>query len=340
MMLIMPNFINAQNELLSEKIMILKKYDNNHLHRIALPIGGIGTGTVSLGGIGEFRDWEIMNIPGKNYSTVTTGNDAPFFAIYTKKRNEAPISKALLGPINHADYQHYEGRSVDHHGLPRFRNASFESTYPFGIVNLSDTKMPVKIKMIGYNPFIPGNADASGIPIVIIKYEVENISNTEIDVSISGNIRNFIGKDGSEHTSDWKGDYIPIGAKKNKNEYRSENQFSGIYMYSDEVNKTSPAWGTMALTTPNEKNTKISYRTSSAQNEWGNGLLDFWDDFSKDGELTEKEKLIDDDPMASLSVSKVLKPGEKKTFTFYFTCDSIFNCQYNSPLCWTNFTTV
>ncbi|WP_211290328.1 GH116 family glycosyl-hydrolase [Polaribacter gangjinensis] len=330
MMLIMPNFINAQNELLSEKIMILKKYDSNHLHRIAMPIGGIGTGTVSLGGIGEFRDWEIMNIPGKNYSTVTTGNDAPFFAIYTKKRNEAPISKALLGPINHADYQHYEGRSVDHHGLPRFRNASFESTYPFGIVNLSDTKMPVKIKMIGYNPFIPGNADASGIPIAIIKYEVENISNTEIDVSISGNIRNFIGKDGSEHTSDWKGDYIPIGAKKNKNEYRSENQFSGIYMYSDEVNKTSPAWGTMALTTPNEKNTKISYRTSSAQNEWGNGLLDFWDDFSKDGELTEKEKLIDDDPMASLSVSKVLKPGEKKTFTFYFTW------HYPNRFAWSN----
>lgn len=318
-MFIVPGFVYAQNELLSEKIMILKQYDNEHLHRIAMPIGGIGTGTVSLGGTGELRDWEIMNVPAKNYSTVTKGNDAPFFAIYTKKKDEAPKSKALLGPVNYCDFQHYEGRSVNHHGLPRFRNASFESTYPFGIVTLSDSTMPVKIRLIGYNPFIPGNADASGIPIAIIKYEVENISDNDIDVSISGNIRNFIGKDGSEFTTDWKGDYIPLGAKENKNEYRSANEFSGIYMYSDGVDKNSPAWGTMALTTPLEENAKISYRTSSAQNAWGNALLDFWNDFSNDGLLTEKELLIDDDPMASLAVYKTLKAGEKKTFTFHFT---------------------
>ena len=126
----------AQQELLSKKIHILKSYDQDHLFRIAMPIGGIGTGTVSLGGSGELKDWEIMNVPAKGYSTVTTGNDAPFFAIYTKKKNDSPTTKALLGPIDFADYQHYEGRSVNHHGLPRFRNASFESTYPFGIVNL------------------------------------------------------------------------------------------------------------------------------------------------------------------------------------------------------------
>ena len=28
------------------------------------------------------RDWEIMNVPAKKYSTVTPGNNAPFFAVY------------------------------------------------------------------------------------------------------------------------------------------------------------------------------------------------------------------------------------------------------------------
>ena len=60
---------------------VLKHYDEQHLYQIALPLGGIGTGTVSLGGRGELRDWEIMNIPAKKYSTVTPGNNAPFFAI-------------------------------------------------------------------------------------------------------------------------------------------------------------------------------------------------------------------------------------------------------------------
>ena len=50
---------------------VLKHYDAAHLFQIALPIGGIGTGTVSLSGRGELCDWEIMNIPGKHYSTVT-----------------------------------------------------------------------------------------------------------------------------------------------------------------------------------------------------------------------------------------------------------------------------
>ncbi len=47
---------------------ILKRYDQDHLVRIALPLGGIGTGTVSLGGRGDLRDWEIMNRPAKGFS--------------------------------------------------------------------------------------------------------------------------------------------------------------------------------------------------------------------------------------------------------------------------------
>ena len=38
---------------------VLKTYDQAHLRRIAMPVGGIGTGTVSLGGRGDLRDWEL-----------------------------------------------------------------------------------------------------------------------------------------------------------------------------------------------------------------------------------------------------------------------------------------
>ena len=74
---------------------VLKHYDKEHLFQIALPLGGIGTGTVSLGGRGELRDWEIMNVPGKKYSTVTTGNNAPFFSIYVKSQDNIPVTTLL-----------------------------------------------------------------------------------------------------------------------------------------------------------------------------------------------------------------------------------------------------
>ena len=49
----------------------LRTYTGRHLRRIALPLGGIGTGTVSLGGRGNLRDWEIVNRPAKGFHPGT-----------------------------------------------------------------------------------------------------------------------------------------------------------------------------------------------------------------------------------------------------------------------------
>lgn len=315
----LPMNLYGQSTFMGDRVKMLKSYDADHLLNIALPLGGIGTGTVSLGGRGELRDWEIMNVPGKGYSTVVKGNDAPFFAIYTRDDKGNSNTKALLGPLYDSEFQDKEGRSVNNHGLPRFDQATFESTYPFGMVNLSDDQMPVKIRLVGYNPLIPGNADDSGIPMAILQYEVENLSGADLTVSIAGSLRNFIGQDGRETREDWKGDQAPIGASDNINTYKEGSLVQGIYMYSDGVEKEHPAWGTIALTTPREENTDVTFRTTSIPNAWGHGLLDFWDDFSADGILTDKKEKADEDPMASLAVQKRLKAGERSVFTFYFS---------------------
>lgn len=302
---------------LAQDIPVLKHYDEKHLLNIALPLGGIGTGTVALGGRGELRDWEIMNKPGKKFSTITNGNQAPFFAIYTKKSKQKPQTKALLGPLHPSEYQHYEGRPVNHHGLPRFSHASFDAAYPFGQVNLTDDVLPVNVKIKGWNPFIPGNDAASSIPMAILSYEVENTSNTPLEIAICGTMRNFIGIDGSRQYKNWKGDTEYSGANKNQNTYRESSGIKGIFMSSEGVDKNDQAWGTMAISTP-EKGL-VSHRRSSIPNNWENAILDFWDDFSEDGLLTDKKELVDNNPMASLAVKKTIQPHQKQTFTFYLT---------------------
>ncbi|MDP4289558.1 MAG: GH116 family glycosyl-hydrolase [Bacteroidota bacterium] len=296
---------------------ILKHYDIEHLVRIALPIGGIGTGTVALGGRGELRDWEIMNKPGIGFNTTLKGNNAPFFSIYCKPENEPAITKALIGPVDVSEYQHYEGRPVNQHGMPRFENASFDAAYPFGIVNLSDKTLPLKVRIIGFNPLIPGDAENSGLPIAVLIYEVTNTSAKAITVSVCGTMRNFVGEDGSKSQTNWKGDIIPQGAKRNQNVFRKADGVQGIYMYSDSVRNSDPAFGTIALTTSEKGN--VTFRRSSVANSWERAILDFWDDFSADGELTDKKWIVDDDPMASLAVKKEIAAGAKACFRFYIT---------------------
>ena len=147
-----------------------------------------------MGGRGELRDWEIMNKPAKGYSTVTKGNNAPFFSIFVKPQGKPSITRALIGPVHPTEYNHYEGRPVNHHGFPRFTNASFDASYPVGMVNLSDKTMPVKVKITSFNPLIPGDADASGLPVAVLTYEVTNTTNEPIEVSVCGTVRNFIEK--------------------------------------------------------------------------------------------------------------------------------------------------
>lgn len=314
--LLVYSLLNAQ-EWQPVEWPVLKHYDQNHLYQVALPLGGIGTGTVSLGGRGGLKDWEIMNVPAKQYSTVTTGNNAPFFAIYVKPEGGEASTTLLEGALYSHEYLHYEGRPVNHHGLPRFGEASFDGAYPFGQVHLSDSGLPVKVTIKGFNPLIPGDADASGIPVAVLAYEVTNTGNTTLDVSVCGSMRNFVGKDGSKFRTDWKGDFVPVGALKNKNEYRKESNWQGIYFYSDSVAHQDPAWGSIALTTASSG--QVSYRTSSKSLEWDNAILDFWDDFSIDGELKEGSFSGEDDPMASLAVKKTISPKQTETFVFYLT---------------------
>ena len=68
---------------------VVRRYDQDHLARIAMPLGGIGTGCVSLGGRGNLRDWEIMNRPAKGFAPSSLSfNGSPFFALRAKKAGE------------------------------------------------------------------------------------------------------------------------------------------------------------------------------------------------------------------------------------------------------------
>ncbi len=313
--------IKTGAQALSPDYPVLKHYNQSHLAKIALPVGGIGTGTVSLGGRGDLRYWEIMNIPGKQNPGGPNKNDlesvSPMFCLFTQTPDGKKTSKTLTGPAEYFEYENMMGEPFVHHGMPRFRNASFDAAYPFGQVNLSDPDVPVDVKIKTFNPLIPGDAEASGIPIAVFRIVLTNKMNAPLSVAVCNVMDNFIGIDGSKQKIDWKGEPVLYGAKGNRNEFRSTKGISGIYMYSYSVDPKDPAWGTIALTT--DATMPVTYKTSSSPLGWGSEVLSFWDDFSDDGNLVNKAYKQPDMPTGAISVKMDLAANETKEISFYIT---------------------
>ncbi|HVY75733.1 MAG TPA: GH116 family glycosyl-hydrolase [Puia sp.] len=312
---------SATAQTISPDYPVLKHYDQDHLGKIVLPIGGIGTGTVNLGGRGDLRQWEIMNVPGKQNPGGPNENDlesvSPVFCLYTKTADGKTITKSLTGPLEYYEYEHMMGEPVEHHGLPRFRHASFDAAYPFGQVNLSDPDVPVDVKIKAFNPLIPVDADLSGIPIAVFHFVLKNKTDQLVTASVCGIMDNFIGIDGTKEFTEWKGQQQLKGANKNRNQFRTDGDLKGIYMTSDGVDRNDPAWGTIALATDSKEH--ISYKTSTSPFGWGSEILSFWDDFSDDGQLTNTAYDQPDMPTGALASELEIAPKSTREITFYIT---------------------
>ena len=290
---------------------VVRVYGPDNVNRIALPIGGIGTGTVSLTGFGSLRDWEIMNRPAKGFTPA--GGSPPLFAVFVQD-GETRVCRLAEGPLPIDEYEASHGSSAPNARLPRFRDCSFAGGYPFGRVMLRDEDVPVDVHVKAFNPMVPVDADASGIPVAVLVYELRNRTDRPLTASVCGSLPNFIGMDGWDTTRDWKGDRIPAGAAGNVNRYREGDSVRGIFMESDEVDPTAPGWGTLALVTTASE--RITHRTDWVVPQWGNSILDFWDDFSVDGRLDERPSSGRPTPMGSLAVQVDIPAGGRVEVPF------------------------
>ena len=270
-----------------------------------MPMGGIGTGCVSLGGRGDLRDWEIMNRPAKGYTP-----DGCFFALRAKPAGGETTGRVIEGVIPEEQYEGASGSPAPNHGFPRFRNTSFTAAFPFGQVMLSDHDVPVDVRVEAFSPLVPADADASGIPLAVMRFALVNKTDRRVDATVCGNLMNFIGADGRQGKAD-----------RNRNRFRKPTKASkvyGLFMDSQGVAPESEQWGTMALATT--ATSGVSHRTSWLPPKWGNSKLDFWEDLMEDGRLDDRRPRKGQphvhNPQTSLAVSMRVPPRAEKSVTF------------------------
>ncbi|MFI6346086.1 GH116 family glycosyl-hydrolase [Streptomyces sp. NPDC050560] len=276
---------------------VVRRYTGGARARVAMPVGGVGTGCVSLGGRGQLLDWELFNRQAKGFAPDS------FFCLRVADEDGRAVTRVLESELLDHEYAGPHGSPSPMHGLPRFRHGEFAAAYPFGQVRLADPELPVEAVLQVYNPLVPGDADASGLPAVIYRVRVRNTSGAPVEVAVCGSLQHIAGRH--------RDTGIPDG-----NTYRVEHTPHGTVLTGgcgDRVARDDEAWGTLALATAGER--ADSHRLTWARRAWGDSLLDFWDDFGADGRLDGPEHGTRV-PTGSLVATRRIAPGAAEDITF------------------------
>ena len=271
-------FIMTTNINLSHANSIQKKfpvgpqrtYSGNNLKNISFPIGGIGAGTIGLGGRGNLMDFEIYNRPAKGAWFPAT-----FFALWAKEEGKEPTARILEGEIPPAVYPDADGLFMLN-GVPRFKNAEFRGEYPFGFLELSDPKVPVTAELRAWNPMIPLNVHDSALPVAIFEWTFTNPTDKPVEISLASTLSNPIQAKDKNGNPKFEGQL---------NEYRSTNNLKGVFLSHPEAKNDNPEFGDMAIATFGDS-ADIDIQTRWFRGAFWDYYYIFWDDFSKDGRLT------------------------------------------------------
>ena len=249
--------------------------------RAAFPLGGIGTGNVSLGARGELRDWELENLPDKGRLNPFT-----FFAIHVAPTDGEPVTRVL--EAQHTGRHDWDaGYGFDRlAGLPRLAGATLHGEYPVVDIDFDDDALPVDVSLRAFTPLVPLDPDASGIPAAVLRYRVTNPGSMPVVVTIAGSLSHTAGRgEGlfgmrAQQTVRWREEVDEDGRSVRGLDF-------GIRLPEDD-----PGYGTLSLTTTDADTTaKPQWVTGF----WPDGPRLFWDDFRDDGLLEPEPRLTLED---------------------------------------------
>ncbi len=161
----------------------------DQLKHIGMPIGGIGCGTVYLGGDGKLWCWDIFNQPhegcvpkqaasleepgqrvkenhGANYIEPTDDQSSPW--------------RFEQGFVLNVDGRSYP---LDRQG---FSDITFKGQYPIADITYRSPTCPVEVDLEAMTPFIPLKTELSSYPATIMRYTLTNTSNRAVRAKIAG----------------------------------------------------------------------------------------------------------------------------------------------------------
>src|ERR1700758_1490969 len=279
-------------------------FTGRKLKMIAFPLGGVAAGSVSLGGRGQLRDWEIFNRPNKGYSPAYA-----FPSIWAQAGNAKAVARVLEARIL-PPYEGQDGLGANNApGLSRLDAATFTGAYPLAHIAFKDRTLPLTVELEAFSPFIPHEPDDSGLPVAILRYRVTNPKSVSAKVSIAWSLENPVKAVGPP--------LPPASGRENdprQNTYQSNARIAGLTMSNPSLSENDPMRGTVALAGLTAPGVRVSHWRGWPQGRWWNSPMLFWDAFSANGELGPEPGQRN--AVGVVLESETIAPRQSQTFTF------------------------
>jgi uncharacterized protein (DUF608 family) len=294
-------------------------YRGERLREIAFPLGGIGTGCVSLEGRGALRDWELFGRPNKGSFLYQT-----FPVLWCRVDGESPDCRVVQGPrlkdwagAGLGSYGLGTGVFSQGDGLPAFDETTFVGTFPSASIQFQRASHPVEVQLTAWSSFEPLEDRSSSMPIAVLDYEVLNVTAKPVELVLAWNLMNPIGAFSSEPEPANDGAWC---------EWRESGHFRGLVFGNDRILEGDEHAGTFALTTDHPD---IEYSPRWYEGTWFDALQDFWNRFSHDGSLNSNARNETGHRMpGSLGLRARLDPNERRRLRFLFSWVIPFSRRY------------
>lgn len=156
----------------------------------------MGSGMICVEGTGAFSQVSLRHRPQVFFEPIL------FAAIALRGAPGAECrARVLAGPVPKWKLTFPWGKEFEGSGdggrnkifgFPHFEHAEFRARFPFGEVALLDPDFPLRAEMTAWSPFVPNDADASGLPVAGIEYSFTNTSDEPREAVFSFHAENFL----------------------------------------------------------------------------------------------------------------------------------------------------
>lgn len=286
------------------------KYVGQYTKEISFPLGGIGTGSIGLGGDGRLIDWEIFNKPSKG--SINRYTHFAIRAIQGDKITAAvlngDIQKEFIGQYKKSNFTGYGFGPSNQKmcGFPHFKNVEFNGEFPLALLDFKDDKFPANVNMTAFNPFIPLDAKNSSIPAAFFEFEVENITSENVEYQIALSVAN------------------PYKDSINKADIN--NRVKTLTLLNNGAGRDEIEYGDLTLATDCDTAYTQTYWYRGG---WQDSIVSFWNEFSNEKHINER--IYDDQgryDTGTLIAEIKLCPKEKKKVKFILSWNVPNNYNY------------